>query len=1228
MELDYKLASIPVLTGGSPQHWHQAMNAWILKKPNEFRVSKMRTILLYDAMFNQNNKWIGRSAMRHAEELQQNISSPALQPLAPEQFGSRKAHHPMDQCLNKRLTFDLSRQLHRPMALCSNDAKSCYDRVVHSIASLCLQRIGCSKPAATSMFETLQHLRHHVRTQYGDSLWYYEAKQDGLPIQGLGQGNGAGPTIWALISTPVLNMLRSHGYGIKIVSCISRDYLHFVGYCFVDDTDLVAFPDHVTSAKEVAASMQEAVDAWEAGIRATGGAIVPEKSHWYLIDYRWQNGSWRYATTKENPFDLSVLDEEQRRHKLRRLEVKDAERTLGARLAPSGCCRKEKAFLRDCATAWAEELRTGRLPRRLSWQALTGTILRKLIFPLPVTTFSRKDCDYIIAPVLRVALSMSGIVNTIPRALVYAPLQYQGLNLPDLYVEQGLGKVLRLIKYGNRSSHITSSLIRHSCEALKMELGLNGPLFQHSPTVWHDVVTPSWVRFTWKFLHHYDICVRDDLPDFPMMRENDTLLMANFGRMLFPAMVLAKINRCRIFLQAVTIADITDGSGNKITEEAWHGKPSINLTPHLQWGWQPRPPESFWAAWRQALSKLCARHCELRTPLGRWTDAGQRRVIWWFDQASEALFQSGPTSFTFPSRSIRRTRTATFRFLASSKTSSSIPPSATPCTVSTQGAFLLYQGQASTVCLVGDNHPTFFSYVQSLHSKAWIFDNIQTSGSLAALADSIRSGSCTCITDGSCKDDHGTAAWKIVDLSNPHNILEGQCVTPGTLAQQCAYRSELSGLYAVVAATNAMIQYFDIEDRSVVIACDNAGAIRSTSYTTGGTNPASCKHFDLVMAIQRMKSRKIRWNHTHVDGHMDDIVGHVLSPLEILNTEMDTKAKAFWSRTHNMTGPRMQYFDDEPWTVTIGNEKIVTDFAYNFHDWCQRPRIQSFWMEKSRLPMSELDHVDYSTAGYALKQTSLRERREVTKHTSGYCAVNKWMFRWKKRQSSQCPRCDELVEDSTHVWHCKGHESTKRWEDHLQALQQSLVALNTDPILARIIIERLTTWQSGEQPATLSWIPENYRALLAHQDAQGWDNFFMGLPSLGWTTLQHLYLQRINSKQTGKRWLTAIIRKQWMIAWDIWNYQNGFVHDATTGVEIAQVQQSIREEYQKGAPTRDTARYFRLSLSRRLKTSFDHQTAWLYRIQQARNRTQRDRSMNSMRAAMAAFVRPQPPTTS
>jgi hypothetical protein len=146
IQINFQLALIPFHTGASPPHWQQGMNTWLPKKPNEYRVTKMRTILLNDAAFNQNNKWTGRAAMKHSEYLQERRQSNGRQPLAPEQYGSRKGHQAVDQCLNKRLTFDLSWVLHKPMALCSNDAKSCYDRVVCLVASLCLQRIGCPKP--------------------------------------------------------------------------------------------------------------------------------------------------------------------------------------------------------------------------------------------------------------------------------------------------------------------------------------------------------------------------------------------------------------------------------------------------------------------------------------------------------------------------------------------------------------------------------------------------------------------------------------------------------------------------------------------------------------------------------------------------------------------------------------------------------------------------------------------------------------------------------------------------------------------------------------------------------------------------------------------------------------------------------------------------------------------------------------------------------------------------
>jgi hypothetical protein len=153
-----------------------------------------------------------------------------------------------------------------------------------------------------------------------------------------------------------------------------------------------------------------------------------------------------------------------------------------------------------------------------------------VILPLPITTFTRKECDLIMAPVLRVALSHSGVCNNLPRAIVYAPLKYQGLGVPDIYIEQGLSKLMRFIKFGRKSQHLTSSLFSHNCEAMKMELGLNGYLLQHDPTIWDPIASSTWLKWTWKFAAQYRIQLRDNIPDFTLKRENDKLLMSKWQR--------------------------------------------------------------------------------------------------------------------------------------------------------------------------------------------------------------------------------------------------------------------------------------------------------------------------------------------------------------------------------------------------------------------------------------------------------------------------------------------------------------------------------------------------------------------------------------------------------------------------------------------------------------------------------------------------------------------------
>jgi hypothetical protein len=131
-----------------------------LEKSGVTLVEKLRTIVLFQGDFNYLNKYIGCHMMKDGE---------AYEHLAWEKHGSREGKNMIEQALNKVLSFDSIRQARMDEAMCSNDAKSCYDRIVHSITSILMQQQNVPASACICVFITLQNLHHTVRTIYGDS---------------------------------------------------------------------------------------------------------------------------------------------------------------------------------------------------------------------------------------------------------------------------------------------------------------------------------------------------------------------------------------------------------------------------------------------------------------------------------------------------------------------------------------------------------------------------------------------------------------------------------------------------------------------------------------------------------------------------------------------------------------------------------------------------------------------------------------------------------------------------------------------------------------------------------------------------------------------------------------------------------------------------------------------------------------------------------------------------
>ena len=128
-----------------------------------------------------------------------------------------------------------------------------------------MRRLGAPASAVRSMFLTLQSSFHHIRTAYGVSELRFGGPDREVPLQGCGQGNGASPTLWAAVSAPIFQMLKTAGLGVTIRSAITSKVTSFIGFAFVDDTDLTTSASSIDAPGE--SLLETTQDMFKGGVK-------------------------------------------------------------------------------------------------------------------------------------------------------------------------------------------------------------------------------------------------------------------------------------------------------------------------------------------------------------------------------------------------------------------------------------------------------------------------------------------------------------------------------------------------------------------------------------------------------------------------------------------------------------------------------------------------------------------------------------------------------------------------------------------------------------------------------------------------------------------------------------------------------------------------------------------------------------------------------------------------
>ena len=983
-----------------------------------------------------------------------------------------------------------------------------------------------------------------------------------------------------------------------------------------DDTDLceTARTAH-TTAEDVAERMQAALQCWEGGLRATGGAIVPAKSHWYLIDFEWKDGKWKYASKEKTPAELKVRDARGIIGAIERLPVSQARRTLGIRLAPDGNNEAEYDYLRSQSLNWHDQVKSGHLPRHLAWQALTTSLLPKLRYPLPATTLSRKACINILAPALQAGLPASGIVRTFPRTLVHAPLTARGLNIPDLYSEQGISYIEMLLAHGHKADDITGKLIRGSVQQLKVELGLPGPLFRQDYQKFHQLATESWIKHVWLFLWENSMSMDDPGPHLEVRRAGDQFLIQTFYEAGFKGRQLCQLNRCRLYLRVTTLADIANGSGTTIAPTAWQGTYDSTRPHYYRWPAQQRPTTSDWQQWQRALMLAFGIHGithPLPHLLGSWVD--DRKTWQWFHSSSdERLYHQHDAVWEFHSRLPgRASRAAQQRYTLTAYPVhvTNLPSQLTRATVQVYPAHIICTGTAIDTDQTMTVYPkTLAEHIASVEmGLSWALSTRLLPAVGAGIAAALQEGKCIGVSDGSFKAQFGTAAWILVDSTNPALELRGNCIVPGRPSDQSAFRSEVAGLFSLCHMVRIICEYYNIIHGQIQVGCDGKEALYRVLSPDFEPSPRDA-HFDLIIATRAaIASTTIKWSYRWVKGHQDDDPTRELDIWARLNVDMDTQAKCHWEEHYATAQQCQQYIQGEPWPVWIGGNKICHSLRTQILDHINGTVAREWWLEKKTIPAGASSLVDWEVGAVALQQSKHGRRHWAVKHSSGFCGVGKMMALWKKWPSANCPRCGIPNETAAHVWTCSGGGANFVWETALTRLCSWMETQETAPEIIEAIRTHLQGWRNGSGGVPVTYHLLGLTTAAQNQTDIGWQCFLEGFVTSDWAATQQTYYTWIGSRRTGKRWAIALVKKLWDVAWDLWEHRNGHAHKASAeNQRLQQLATAIRSEYAAGhamlAPSDRVL--FNRPCDQLLDSTIETQQAWLDLIQAARRRAQR-----------------------
>jgi hypothetical protein len=161
-----------------------------------------------------------------------------------------------------------------------------------------------------------------------------------------------------------------------------------------------------------------------------------------------------------------------------------------------------------------------------------------------------------------------------------------------LYTDQGFGQLKLLVGHLKLRDE-TGNLVLIAISHIQIQVGSGSKNFTLPYPHYAKWVEQNWLTLIWKHTHQLHITVDVEHHWIPKLtRENDIFLMDEFMKYNFTPYHMKLINQCRLYLQAITIADITAADGKRLLRNIFNGIHPQDRISTLYWPRQEPPPET------------------------------------------------------------------------------------------------------------------------------------------------------------------------------------------------------------------------------------------------------------------------------------------------------------------------------------------------------------------------------------------------------------------------------------------------------------------------------------------------------------------------------------------------------------------------------------------------------------------------------------------------------------